>query len=128
MKNNTLTDSYTCEGQLSIFDILSAQRGKDISREEYKLDVYPPNTFFRIELIDMILGDKVYWRAVYNKNGDTLEFIDREHAEYFLKEHPEAVGSHDYQIRPRIYQQWMIDENQQEYGRSGNEWDGFIYR
>lgn len=128
MKNNTLTDSYTCEGQLSIFDILSAQRGKDISREEYKLAVYPPNTFFRIELIDMILGDKVYWRAVYNKNGDTLEFIDREHAEYFLKEHPEAVGSHDYQIRPRTYPQWMIDESQQEYGRSGNEWDGFIYR
>jgi len=128
MKNNTLTDNYTCEGQLSIFYILSAKRGKDISREEYKLEQYPPNTFFRIELNYMTIGDRVYWRAVYNKNGDVLEFIDREHAEYFLKEHPEAVGSHDYQIRSHTYQQWMIDENQQEYGRSWNEWDGFVYR
>lgn len=34
MKNNTLTDSYICEGQLSIFDILSAQQNLYTDKED----------------------------------------------------------------------------------------------
>lgn len=120
-------EGYECDGQLNIFDILNAKRGKDITRDKYKLAVYPPNTFFSIVLLDYTIGNKVCWTEVYNKDGFTLEFIDREHAEHFLKEHPEAVGSHDYEIRPRTYTAQQIDDDQQSYGKRGNEWDGFIY-
>jgi hypothetical protein len=79
-------------------------------------------------IIDFVIGDRVYTREVYNKDGFSLEFIDREHAEHFLKEHPEAVGSHDYEIRPKTYTAQQIDDNQQSYGNGCNEWDGFIYK
>jgi hypothetical protein len=120
-------EGYECEGQLDIFDILSAKRGKDITRDEYKRSVYPPNTFFSIVLLEQTIGNKICWTSVENKNGFTLEFIDREHAEHFLQEHPEAVGSHDYEIRPRTYTAQQIDDDQQSYGKRGNEWGGFAY-
>lgn len=66
---------------------------------------------------DWIPGRKL---AVYNKGGNTLEFIDKEHAEYFLKQHPEAVGNSEYEIRSRT----VSDDEQLELGLSCNKWEG----
>lgn len=60
------------------------------------------------------------WLGVWNKRGNCLEFSDREHAEYFLKQHPEAVHGHKYEIRVRSY----IDENCLELGNKYNVWEG----
>lgn len=57
--------------------------------------------------------------CVFNKRGNNLEFPDREHAEYFLKQHPEAVtGPYE------ICEKEVTDEDQLEYGRTTNVWEG----
>ena len=57
--------------------------------------------------------------CVFNKRGNCLEVIDKEHAEYFLKNHPEAVYGHPYEIVEQIH----TDEDQMEYGRPTNVWE-----
>ena len=32
-----------------------------------------------------------FWQVVANKQHNRLQFPDKEHAEHFLKQHPEAV-------------------------------------
>lgn len=61
------------------------------------------------------------WLAVWNKRGNCLEFYDKEHAEYFLQNHPEAVNGHDYKIVQRTYSPETAD--QMEYGNKSNIWE-----
>ena len=104
----------------------SFQDHKEITRKQYREEPFVPNrTFYRVCMVDFTIGNTVYWRPVYNTYGNILEFYDREHAVHFIEQHPEAVGYHNYEIRPRTYEQWLLDEDQQNYGRRGNEWDGF---
>lgn len=56
--------------------------------------------------------------CVYNKRGNNLEFYDKEHAEYFLRQHPEAVNGHPYEIVPVKFTE------DSEYGRTTNVWEG----
>lgn len=58
--------------------------------------------------------------AVWNKRGNTLEFADEDHARFFLEQHPEAVCGCPYEICSRTYD----DEDQMEYGRPRNIWEG----
>lgn len=59
--------------------------------------------------------------CVFNKRGNNLEFPDKEHAEYFLKLHPEAVTG-PYEILSKD----VFDEDQLEYGRPTNIWEGEV--
>lgn len=59
------------------------------------------------------------WLGVWNKRGNCLEFYDEAHAEYFLREHPEAVNGHHYEIRKRHYD----TDDCVEYGRAENVWE-----
>lgn len=100
--------------------------GMEITRKQYREEPFIPNrTFYRVCVLDFTIGNDTYWTPIYNQAGMTLEFYDREHAVQFVKEHPEAIGYHNYEIRPRTYSQELIDDYQYEYGRDCNVWDGF---
>ncbi len=62
------------------------------------------------------------WLCVWNRGGNALEFYDKAHAEFFLKEHPEAVYGHNYKIVERIYSK--DTDVQMEYGTKRNTWEG----
>jgi hypothetical protein len=60
--------------------------------------------------------------CVYNKRGNALEFFDKEHAEYFMQQHPEATFEHPYEITARNYT--ADNEECMEYGNTKNIWEG----
>ena len=64
---------------------------------------------------------KKYWNGVWNKRGMALEFPDREHAEYFIRTHPQVIKGREYEIRER---KWHFDPDQMEYGHPLNVWEG----
>ena len=107
--------------QLSIFDLQIV--GNEVTRDKYKNQTITPYTFFQIYIVDEMFG-RTFYNSITNKGGFTLEFLDREHAKHFVKEYPQAIGKHDYEIRPITYTLEQIDDNQQEYGKSHNVWDG----
>jgi hypothetical protein len=107
--------------QLSIFDLQIV--GNEVTRDKYKNQTITPYTFFIICIVEEMFGGTSY-KPIWNKGGFALEFIDREHAKHFIKEYPQAIGKHDYEIRPITYTLEQIDDNQQEYGKSHNVWDG----
>lgn len=67
------------------------------------------------------IGNKTYYRPIYNKRGNCLEFQDKEHAEYFITNHPEAFYEGD------LVSTWEVirhDEDELELGRIENVWEG----
>lgn len=112
--------------QLTWADVLQKPIiGKELHRAENELlDHYPPRTAFVICLVETYQNGVPYWRPVWNKGGGELEFIDRDHAYYFLKQHPEAVGYHDWEIRAHIYSE---HEDFMQLDKGWNTWDEFTY-
>lgn len=56
--------------------------------------------------------------CVWNKRGNALEFYDKEHAEYFMQQHPNATYGHEYEIVSKT-----VDDEYVEYGNSFNVWE-----
>ena len=101
------------EGQMTVFDLLKPPEEKP-HRDPY--------TVYYIAYVWMTSDTgKKYWNGVWNKRGMALEFPDREHAEYFIRTHPQVIRGREYEIRER---KWHFDPDQMEYGHPLNVWEG----
>ena len=60
-----------------------------------------------------------FWQVVANKQHNRLQFPDKEHAEHFLKQHPEAVRGCPYKIVED-----EADEDFIDLGKNFNKWEG----
>ena len=105
-------DNYECDGQMNITEFLSQKKTPpSLSLSPYKA--------YYIAYENFTIETKRYMTAIWNKRGMALEFTDREHAQYFVDNHPEIFTGKFYEIRERIWP----DYDQMELGNRLNKWE-----